>query len=123
MAGGTQNNSQILGSLQSSVETLKENFEAELARRMKYDEMASKSRERLFEAQERMNLELRTVVIQVARIDDDVRAIKNSTDATRAMGLKAEGAGLLGKYLMKVGGWLIAAAVSLYQFWDWFKLR
>ena len=52
---------------------------------------------------------------QAAKIDTIITAHREVENARNQM----LGAGKLGRALWRVGGWLLAAAVSLYSFWSW----
>jgi hypothetical protein len=57
----------------------------------------------------------------VFSLKDKVEGIEKVTGAAKELSLKAQGAGWLGSKLLGLGGWVLGAAVALYQFWGWLK--
>jgi len=73
-----------------------------------------------------LHQKVNAVVLRMTHMETDVSSLKNKiegiekiTGAAKELSLKAQGAGWLGTKLIALGGWVLGAAVMLYQFWGW----
>lgn len=57
----------------------------------------------------------------VSTLKGKVEGIEQTTSKVQDLTAKAAGAGMLGRGLLTLGGWLLGAALALYQFWSWLK--
>lgn len=74
--------------------------------------------------------ELANLVLRQTHIEADVSTLKNKVDGMEKVTIevttlrsKAQGAGIMGHWLLKAGGWVLGAAGWLYGAYLWFTGR
>lgn len=74
--------------------------------------------------------ELANIVLRQTHLEADVATLKNKVDGmeevtvqVRTLRNKAQGAGMMGRWLLSAGGWILGAAGWLYGAYLWFTGR
>jgi hypothetical protein len=75
---------------------------------------ASESRSRMFERMEKQGKDMVELRRDVERLQDTYEEAAPTLHEFRTMKLKADGAGILGRVLLRFGGWVLGAAAALY---------
>ncbi|MGF6253765.1 hypothetical protein [Ensifer sp. LBL] len=67
--------------------------------------------------------EMSAILARVEAVEKAVASASPTLSDYQDMRKKAEGAGLLGRTLWRIGGWLIAGASTLYATYQWLQGR